>query len=74
MFFELIFGPLTNPKCDLGVVEKAMFQIPALHSQLILVLSTSAKCDLDEVEKAMFQGLECILNLFSASVLTENAI
>ena len=58
IFFELIFGLLTNAKCYLREVEKAMFQGLALSSQLILDLSTSPKWDLDEVEKANFQSLE----------------
>jgi len=47
MFFELIFGLLTNTKCDLVEVEKALFQGLAWHSQLILELWPRSKCDLD---------------------------
>ena len=59
IFFRLIFGLLTIPKCDLVYVEKAMFQSLAWHSQLILGLWNYPKCDLDEVEKAMIQVVEC---------------
>ena len=57
---ELIFGLLTNPKCDLVEVERAMFQVCAWHSQVILDLWTSPKCDLDEDEKAMIQVVELL--------------
>jgi len=43
--FELISGLLANPKCELGEVEKAMIQVVAWHSQLILGPKTSPKGD-----------------------------
>ena len=51
---ELIFFLLTSPKCDLGEVEKAMFQGLACQFELIFGLFTVPKCDLVLVEKLMF--------------------
>ena len=39
--FELIFGLLTIPKCELGEVEKAMFKGLEWYSQLFFGLWTS---------------------------------
>jgi len=36
-------------------VEKAMFEMLAVHFQLIFFLLTNPECDFCEVEKAMFQ-------------------
>ena len=55
--WELIFFILTNSKCDMGEVEKAMFQGVVCHSVLIFGLLTNPKCDFVVVEKAMFQVL-----------------
>jgi len=46
---ELIFFLLTSLKCDLGEVEKAMFQELACHFVLIFCLLTIPKCDLIKV-------------------------
>jgi len=53
--FEIIFFPLTIPKGDLGVVEKAMLPVLACHFEIILGLLYIPKCDFVEVEKAIFQ-------------------
>jgi len=44
--FELIFGLLTNPKCELVELQIAMIEVFAWHSQLIFDLCTSPKSDL----------------------------
>ena len=54
--WELIFFPLTSPKCDLGKDEKVIIHVVACHFELILGLLAKPKCDLGEVEKAMFQN------------------
>jgi len=51
------FFLLTSPKCYLGDVEKAMFQVFACHFEIIFGLLTIIKCDMGEVEKAIFQVL-----------------
>jgi len=65
--FELIFGLLTIPKCDLLDVEKAMFQGLACKSQLIFGLWTSTKCDLGELKKRLFYWLQGTAISFSDS-------
>ena len=50
------FLPIESPKFDFGDLEKAMFQVVARLSELVLFLLTSPKCELGEVEKVMFQG------------------
>ena len=51
--WELIFILLTSPKCDLGEVEKATFQVLACHFELYIGLLTIPKCAFVEVEKAL---------------------
>jgi len=46
---ELIFFPLTSPKCDLIKVEKAMFEELAWHSQLIFGLWNAISIKLKNV-------------------------
>ena len=63
--FELIFGLLIIPKCDLVEVEKTMFQGLACHFQLIFGLWTSQKCDWVEVKTAtIFSGCKALLTHF----------
>jgi len=38
--WKLIFFLTTNPKCDLGEVEKAMFHVLACHFEIIFGLLT----------------------------------
>jgi len=47
--WELIFFLLTNPKCDLGEFEKAMFQGLPCYFELIIGLLNISKCELVEV-------------------------
>ena len=42
---ELIFFLLTNPKCDLGEVEKAMIQVVECHFEVIICSLTNQKCE-----------------------------
>jgi len=44
-----------------------MFQVVAIHWELIFFLLTNPKCDLREVDKAMFQGTHATLNSYTAS-------
>ena len=44
---EVIFWFLTNPKCDLFEVDKAMFHMVEWHFELIFWLLTSPKFFLD---------------------------
>ena len=44
----------TSPKCDLSNVEKAMFEVLAVHFHLIFFLLTNPECDFCEVEEAIF--------------------
>ena len=53
--WKLIFL-LTSSKCDLGEVDKAMFQEFLCQYELIYDLLTIQKCDIVEVKKALFQG------------------
>jgi len=46
-----------SPKCDLGEVEKAMFQGLACHFELIFGVLNIPKCELVEVEKGLYLGL-----------------
>ena len=52
--FELIFGLLTIPKCDLLEVQKEMFERFAWYFQNIFALWSSQKCDLGEVKNRPF--------------------
>jgi len=52
------FGFMTKKKCDLGEVDKAMFQVVARHCELIFFLLIRPKCDLCEIDKDMFQVSE----------------
>jgi len=49
------FLPLHQPKMRLNNVEKAMFEVLAVHFQLIFILLTNPECYFCEVDKAMFQ-------------------
>ena len=52
--FELIFGLLIIPECDLAEVEKVMFQRLECHFHFIIGLWTSTKCDLGEIINGTF--------------------
>ena len=41
---ELIFCPLISPKCDLGEVKKAMFEVAECHFEVILCYMSNRKC------------------------------
>ena len=67
------FFLLTIPRCDLGEVEKAMFQRLVSHFELIFGLLTIPKFDLVEVQKAMFERLSGTFKIFSPSGLARNS-
>ena len=58
--WKLIFL-LTSSKCDLGEVEKAMFQECPCLFELIYGLLSIPKCDIVEVKKALFKGAACAM-------------
>jgi len=72
--FELFFGLLTIPKCDLGEVEKSIIQVVVRHSELIFSLLTTTKFGLCEFKKAIFQVVQGTANSFCASRVAQKAI
>ena len=64
---EPIFFQLNSPKCDLGEVEKVMFEGLVWQFQLIFGFWTRPKCDLGEVNRRLFLWLEGNGNSISAS-------
>jgi len=72
--FELIFGLLTIPKCDVIKVEKAMFQRLTFHFELIFASWSAQNATWVRSKKRCFKVSNGILNLFSATGLAENPI
>jgi len=70
---NVIFCFLTCTKFDFGEFEKAMFPVVAKHFATNFLPLDQPKMRLGWVEKAMFQGLNFILNTFSACWPSENA-
>jgi hypothetical protein len=53
----MTLSELSVPKCNLGVIEKAMLQGVDWSSDHIFCLLTVKKCDVGESEKGLFQGV-----------------
>ena len=53
---KLIFWLLTRPKCDLGEVDKGMFQVAEWYLEVIFL--TNPKYEFFEVEKAPLKVVE----------------
>ena len=71
--FRKKFGPFTSPKCDLGEVEKLIFQVIARYWELISASWPAQNATWDRSRKRCFKGSRCTLNKFSASWTTQNA-
>ena len=68
------FLPLTSPKCDLGNVEKAMFQMFSCHFEFIFGLLANPKCYWVRSKKRCFKVSHGTLNLFWAPRIAQNAM